>query len=310
MLEECRISAPKKPGRNIYVQPDVSCTRQYRHLYSYFGYRPCAIMQTSTGCSAKCLFCMRWRLEGGKENPFSLKSTIDHIQNLAEPHVMIIDNDFFNDPARLSDFCDLLEKRGIKKNFICYASVNGVLKNEYQMARICRNGIKTVLVGYETFCEKELLAYKKQASVQSSYKAASILKRHNIDCWASFIMHPDWDKKDFKRFRAYIKSLKAQISTFSPLTPFPDLPLYSVYRDRVLAQKQDYLKWSFSQVTIQPLKLSLKTYYREMLKTILYINFVVNDPGYLIKRFGYKTMFRILKGSVRVFINYIRVMYK
>ena len=36
-------------GRNEYIVPDITSTERYRKHYSYFGFRPCAIMQTSHG---------------------------------------------------------------------------------------------------------------------------------------------------------------------------------------------------------------------------------------------------------------------
>ena len=75
------------------------------------------------------------------------------------------------------------------------------------------------------------------------------------------------DKADFKSFRAYIKKIRPQITTINPLTPFPGLSLYEEYKDRLLFSAVDYEKWSFGQVMIMPSKISLRTYYLELLKT-------------------------------------------
>ncbi len=94
------------------------------------------------------------------------------------------------------------------------------------------------------------------------------------------------------------------------LTPFPGLPLYSIYKDRLLHAKEDYGRWSFGEVLIRPSKLSLRKYYYEILKTILYINLVTNNPGYMVEKFGLKTLFRISIGSIKVFLRYIVIMLK
>lgn len=295
-------------GRNVYLHPDISCTKKYRKHYSYLGYRPCAIMQTSAGCSSKCLFCMRWRLEGGTENDYRLESVIRHMGALPEKHVMLIDNDFLNNKDRIAQFCTLLEQKRIKKNLICYASVRSILENEDQMGRLASNGLKTMLVGYETFSEKEMAFYKKGTLPESSLKAAAILKKHGIDCWASFILHPDWTKADFRSFRRHIKQLKPEISTFSPLTPFPGLPLFSIYKDRLLVSEKVHERWSFGEVTIRPLHMSLRQYYLEVLRTVLYINLVLNNSSYMVNRFGTKTLLRISRGSIKVFFKYVRLM--
>lgn len=295
-------------GRNEYIVPDRTSTEQYRKYYSYLGFRPCAIMQTSLGCSKNCDFCLRWRIEGAKEKDIELECIIKQIQDIEEPSIMIYDNDFLNNKDRLEKFCDLLEELKINKNFICYASVKSIRSHPETIRRVAKNGLKAVLVGYETFSEEEMTRYKKKSTVTDSFEAAKILKDIEVDCWASFMLHPDWDKQDFKSFKSYIKKLKPEISTFSPLTPFPNLPLYNQYKDRLLFHETDYESWSFGKVSIRPSKMSLRQYYGEVLKVILFINLRMNSTSYMIKRFGFATLFRIARGSIKVLPTYIKLM--
>lgn len=297
-------------GRNEYIIPDRSSTVRYRKHYNYLGFKPCAIMQTSLGCSKHCDFCLRWRIEGEKEQDIDLECIINQIRDIDEPSIMIYDNDFLNNKERLDKLCDLLEEKKIKKNFISYASVKSILSHPGTIKRMAENGLKAVLVGYETFNEKELLQYKKKSTVSDSLKAAGILKDIGIDCWASFILHPDWDENDFKSFRKYIKQLKPEISTFSPLTPFPNLPLYEQYKDRLLFSETEYEAWSFGKVSIRPSKMTLRSYYYEVLKVIIYINLRMNSAPYMVKRFGIATLLRITAGSLKVLPIYIKLMLK
>ena len=297
-------------GRNEYMVPDRTSTKEYRQHYSYLGFKPCAIMQTSLGCSKNCDFCLRWRIEGDKEKDIELSCIIEQIQTIEETNIMIYDNDFLNNKERLEKFCDLLEELQIKKNFICYASVKSILAHPDTIKRVAKNGLKAVLVGYETFNEAEMIEYKKKSTVSDSFKASKILKDIGIDCWASFMLHPDWDKNDFNKFREYIKKLKPEISTFSPLTPFPNLPLYAQFKDRLLFDETDYESWSFSKVSIKPSKMSLRQYYGEILKTILFINLRMNSIPYMLKRFGIATLIRISRGSAKLLPMYIKLMLK
>lgn len=297
-------------GRNEYIIPDRTSTAKYRNSYSYLGFKPCAIMQTSLGCSKHCDFCLRWRIEGETEQDIDLESVVRQIQDIAEPSIMIYDNDFLNNRDRLEKLCDLLEEKKIKKNFICYASVKSILSNPVTIKRMAENGLKAVLVGYETFNEKEMAVYKKKSTPSDNLKAAEILKAIGIDCWASFILHPDWDKQDFRCFRKYIRQLKPEISTFSPLTPFPSLPMYEHYKNRLLFDETDYEAWSFGKVSIKPSKMTLRSYYYEVLKVLLYINLRMNSAPYMVRRFGVSTLFRIAAGSFKVLPTYIKLMLK
>lgn len=300
-----RVSA--KHGRNAYIVPNRNATAKYRQHYSYFGYRPCAIMQTSFGCSKACHFCLRWRIEGANECDLPLEHVIDQIETIKESSIMIFDNDFLYNGERLEHFCNMIEARKINKNFICYGSVNSVNAHPQTIKRLATCGLRAVLIGYESFADSELNAYNKKSSVSDSYKAAATLKHCGIDAWASFILHPDWDRADFKQFRRYIKQLSPEITTFSPLTPFANLPMYHDYQARLLASVQDYEKWSFGEVTIAPSKLTLRRYYLEMLRTLLYVNFVQNSAGYLVRKFGIATLLRISKGSMAATIRYVKL---
>ncbi|HSN66293.1 MAG TPA: B12-binding domain-containing radical SAM protein, partial [Fusibacter sp.] len=123
-----------------------------------------------------------------------------------------------------------------------------------------------------------------------------------------FMAHPDWTKEDFKAFRNYVKQLSPQISSVSPLTPFPNLPLYKAYKERLIFDIDDYEKWSFGQVSIQPGKMSLRNYYFQMLVTNLYINLSLNQSTEMLKRFGINSMFRLSIGSLKASLRYIKLM--
>ncbi|ABR46828.1 Radical SAM domain protein [Alkaliphilus metalliredigens QYMF] len=297
-----------KCGMNQYVHPNRKATAKYRRQYSYFGYRPCAIMGTSQGCSKTCSFCLRWRIEGATERYLPMDFVKEEIRSIEEDNIMVFDNDFLHNGDRIEELCNFLQEEGIHKNFICYASVNSILSNKEVIKRFTKLGLSTVLVGYETFKEEELKKYQKKSSTDDNLNASQFLKEIGLDVWASFMIHPDWSVADFKEFRRYLKKLNPEISTFSPLTPFPNLPLYNEYKDRLLIQKEEYEKWSFGQVTINPSKMSLRKYYYEILKTILYVNLVRNNILYMISRFGITSILRLFKGSIKAFIKYIQLM--
>jgi radical SAM superfamily enzyme YgiQ (UPF0313 family) len=295
-------------GYNEYIVPDTFATKQYRQHYSYFGYKPCAIMQTSQGCSKHCRFCLRWRLEGGIELPQDMAVVFDQIRRTAEPSIMIYDNDFLCDGSRLEQLCDLLEKHGIAKNFMCYGSVHSILKNRAAVARFAKNGLRAVLVGYESFNPHELAQYEKKSTVDDNLEAARFLKQIRVDAWASFMMHPDWAAGDFRKFRRYIRQLHPEISSMTPLTPFPNLPLFEEFKDRLLIAVEDYDKWSFGSVSIMPSKMSLRRYYLQILVTNVYVNLFMNNTFYLVRKFGVGTLFRLLAGSVRLMKRYVLLM--
>jgi radical SAM superfamily enzyme YgiQ (UPF0313 family) len=295
-------------GINEYIVPDRESTAAFRSHYSYFGYRPCAIMQTSQGCSQHCGFCQRWRLEGGVEKHQPLEVVMDQIRTIAEPSIMVYDNDLLHDGERLEILCERLEREGIRKNFLCYGSTKSVLANRAAVARFARNGLRAVMIGYESFSDGDLTQYHKGATPDDNLAAAAFLREIRVDAWASFILHPDWDHADFRRFRRYLRALRPQVATMAPLTPFAPLPFFAPFEDRLLFPRDDYDQWSFSQVTVRPSRMSLRRYYFEVLKSHLYINLWSNSLTCLVRRFGIATVLRMLRGAAQVLVRYVRLM--
>lgn len=295
-------------GFNEYLVPDRAATAPWRSQYSYFGYRPCAILQASQGCARHCAFCLRWRLEGGATRDQPLDLVMDQIRAIAEPSIMIFDNDLLHDGARLDELCRRLEESGVRKNFLCYGSVRGILANREAAARFARNGLRAVLIGYESFSGGDLDRYRKGSTPDDNLAAADVLRRIGVDAWASFILHPDWSAGDFRQFRRHLRELRPQVASMSPLTPFLPIPFFEPFEDRLVVPRGDHEKWSFSQVTIRPSRMSLRCYYGEVLKTNLYVNLWSNNLGYLVRKFGAGTVLRLLRGSLRIMGRYIALM--
>lgn len=296
-------------GRNEYMLPDRSSTKKYRDQYSYFGYKPAAIMEFGTGCEKVCNFCLRWRIEGVKEKLIDPELTKKDLSIIKEPTIMFMDNDFLANKEKLKSFINLVKELKLNKNYIMYGSVEGIIRYKEYLKELKKFGLKALLVGYETFSDNEMNTYHKKSNTSDNFIASKILRDLGIDVWASFIAHPDWSKNDFNLFRKYIKKLKPQITSISPLTPFPNLPMYEKYKERLLYKADDFEKWSFGQVMIKPSKISLRMYYWELLKTNLYVNLYVNKNTEMIKTFGIKNIFRISAGSLKAAKKYIHLMF-
>lgn len=295
-------------GRNQYILPDRDSTAKYRKEYSYFGYKPAAIMEFGVGCEKTCDFCLRWRIEGHKEKLIDLELIKKDLMNIKEPTIMFFDNDFFGNEEKITTFIELVKELKLSKNYIVYGSVKGIIEYKELIKELRDLGLKAVLVGYESFSDEEIQKYHKKSTIEDNFVAANILKELKIDAWASFIAHPDWDIDDFKSLRKYIKSLRPEISTISPLTPFPNLPMYKDYKDRLLYDIKDFEKWSFGQVIIKPSKIHLRRYYYELLKTNLYINLFVNKNTEMLKHYGFRNITRFIIGGLKTLYKYIVLM--
>lgn len=290
---------------NEYIVPDRSVTARYRKDYKYIGYQPCAVLQTAYGCRNRCSFCIRWKLEGPELREVPIAEIVDQIEALEEPYVMICDNDFLINRDRLIAFMDALEDRNIQKGYMCYGSVNSILEKPDLLPRLRQNGLLAVIVGYESFNDQQLKGYNKAATTSDNHKATGLLQGAGIACWGSFIVHPDWDKADFKRLLRYIGQLKPELITFSPLVPHPLTKLYDTYKDRLLYPVEDYEKWNFGDVLVMPSKMSLKAYYWQVIRLTLKVNCNWHSVRYTLKAFPIKNTLKMVFGFKTLFSVYV-----
>ena len=295
--------------QNEYVKPDREMSAKYRKKYKYAGYQPYATIQTSYGCRNHCTFCIRRKLEG-KLTERDIEEVVSDIQEIKEDTVMICDSDFLINEQRLVRFCELLEERQIHKTYICYGSVNSILEKEALFKRLSENGVKAVIVGLESFSDAFLKSYNKSATLDENYKAVQILKREGIATWGTFILHPDFSKEDFKNFRRYLRYLKPEMISFTPLVPHFLTPLYKQYEDRLIYPRDDYEKWSFGDVIVYPSKMSLRRYYFEVLKIGIPANFNWCTIRYCLRTFSFKQNFGLIFGFDQILKVYLKNMLK
>lgn len=295
--------------QNEYVKPDREMSAKYRKKYKYAGYQPYATLQTSYGCRNHCTFCIRRKLEG-KLTERDINEVIQDIQEIKEDTIMICDSDFLINEQRLVRFCELLEEKKIQKTYICYGSVNSILEKEALFKRLSDNGVKAVIVGLESFSDAFLKSYNKSATLDDNDKAVQILKKEGIATWGTFILHPDFSKEDFKNFRRYLRYLKPEMISFTPLVPHFLTPLYKQYEDRLIYPRDDYEKWSFGDVIVYPSKMSLRRYYFEVLKIGVPANFNMCTIRYCLRTFSFKQNFGLIFGFDQILKVYLKNMLK
>ena len=295
--------------QNEYVKPDREASSKYRKKYKYGGFQPYATIQTSYGCRNHCTFCIRRKLEG-KLTERDIEEVVNDIQEIKEDTVMICDSDFLINEQRLVRFCELLEEKKIQKTYICYGSVNSILEKEVLFKRLSANGVKAVIVGLESFSDAFLKSYNKSATLDDNLRAVQVLRNEGIATWGTFILHPDFSKEDFKNFKRYLRYLKPEMISFTPLVPHFLTPLYKQYEDRLIYPRDDYEKWSFGDVIVYPSKMSLRRYYFEVLKLGIPANFNLCTIRYCLRTFKFRQNLGLIFGFDQILKVYIKNMFK
>ncbi len=282
-----------------YVHPNRSLTSKYRDQYFYIFHDKVALMKATFGCPFKCNFCFCRKITEEQYWQRDIKDVIRELKTINEEEIYIVDDDFLADRKYVEDFLNQLKKRNIKKKYLIYGRADFIVNNPELIARFRDNGLKTVIVGFESFFEEELELFAKNIDVDTNYKAMEILNKLEVDCYATVILSPDWEKEQFRALEIILKKLKIHYVNLQPLTPLPGTD-FTVSKDQLLIEPDDYAKWDLAHISISPSKLSVAEYYKELLRLygkVLFQSWVLKK--YLLN-ISVKMLIKIIMGSWRV----------
>ncbi len=282
-----------------YVHPNRSLTSKYRDQYFYIFHDKVALIKATFGCPFKCNFCFCRKITEEQYWQRDIKDVIRELKTINEEEIYIVDDDFLADRKYVEDFLNQLKKRNIKKKYLIYGRADFIVNNPELIARFRDNGLKTVIVGFESFFEEELELFAKNIDVDTNYKAMEILNKLEVDCYATVILSPDWDKEQFRALEIILKKLKIHYVNLQPLTPLPGTD-FRVSKDKLLIEPDDYAKWDLAHISISPSKLSVAEYYKELLRLygkVLFQSWVLKK--YLLN-ISVKMLIKIIMGSWRV----------
>ena len=120
---------------------------------------------------------------------------IDEIKHIKEKNIFIVDDNFLLKKDRVEEFCDLIKKNNIKKNYILFGRADFIANNDDVIKKIAEIGVQAIFVGIESFKDDELNNYQKKTNVEMNIKAINILEKHGIQCYSGIIVGLDWEKK-------------------------------------------------------------------------------------------------------------------
>ncbi len=278
--------------------PDRNAVAQYRDKYFYIFHNKVALIKTSFGCPYQCSFCFCRIITAGKYHQRSVSDVIIELEQIKETEIYIVDDDFLVDVKWLETFIQEVNKRNIKKHYLVYGRADFIANNPGLMHKLAKIGLQTVIVGFESFSDKELDKYNKYTSVEMYKQTMAVLHREKLDVYATIIIPPEWDKKDFRNMVKALKKLRIYFVNLQPLTPLPKTGVSFPEEDMII-DKQNYPQWDLAHISVRPTKLSVPEFYKEILRAynavlfsprVLWMYITTYRPSMLLKMLvgGYK----------------------
>lgn len=288
-----------------YPHPARYLSDRYRKDYYYMFHNPCSLIKTSFGCPYNCSFCFCKAITDGKYFTRPIEDVIDELNTIKDEEIYIVDDDFLYDARRLNDFCDAIEKKGIIKKYLVYGRADFIAQNLELMKRLKSIGLRAVIVGLESYSNKDLDNYNKNSEIGASIKCINLLNELDIDCYGTFIIGLDWKRADFKSLRRFIVNNKLQFVNLQPLTPMPGTTVHASSDKAWIVKTNDYAKWDMAHLVLPPKYLSIRRYYFEIVK--LYYQ-VTLRPAMVIKalkKYPLKENIKLTLGANKVMWQYI-----
>jgi len=296
----CQDTTPLPPFRML--------PEKYRKRYYYLFHQNCALIKTSFGCPYSCTFCFCKEI-----SPYSARdidSVIAELQQIEQEQVYIVDDDFLFNRERLMEFAAKLQQLNIKKKFLVYGRADFIARNEDIIELLKEVGLQAVIVGLEASNQEELDSYNKRTKIEDNNNAVRILKKHDIECYATVILGIDWDKSDFEKLYQFLNNLDIVFVNLQPFTPMPRTPYFAENKDKLLIPYEESEKWDMAHLVIKPGKLSVRAFYAQIIKLYYRITITPKHSIYMIRKYGFKVTFNLSIGALKVTLQYIKKMIR
>ncbi|MCB1741144.1 MAG: cobalamin-dependent protein [Gammaproteobacteria bacterium] len=201
--------------------PDRSLCIQDRSEYYIDWMKPIALMRTTVGCPYRCSFCSLWRIMDGKYYKREIERVVDEMEQIPERYIFLVDDEPFVNSRRMGLMADLIESRGVDKEFFSYCRIDSMLKDLDLMKRWRDIGLRRLLIGVETIFDHELADYNKRQQRAQIVQGIAAAKDAGLKLFCNFIVHPNYTHAQFDELISFIRDNGVDYPSFTIWTPIP-----------------------------------------------------------------------------------------
>jgi radical SAM superfamily enzyme YgiQ (UPF0313 family) len=175
---------------------------------------------TTRGCPFKCKFCTFSLNPLGQKRSYTerpLESVIEELKTIKADFVLFSDDNFFTNPRRSEELCDLIIENKIKKTFAVQARID-MAKYPKILEKAEKAGFRLFLIGIESPHDWILKLLSKGITQQQIRDAFAVLNRYNFFLHAYFIYGNIGETEEEMRYiPKFAKEIKADSISFQKL---------------------------------------------------------------------------------------------
>ncbi|HKY32382.1 MAG TPA: cobalamin-dependent protein [Candidatus Polarisedimenticolia bacterium] len=203
-----------------------------RARYHCLLFRPVWAVETARGCPFRCSFCSVWQLYG---RSFRERSAGAVVQDMASagPHVFIVDDLFWNHPARSLELARALRRRGVRKRWMLVQSRCDVVARHPELLEAWRPlaGEIDIFFGLEAASDGGLEHLTKDATTGDTLEAARLARSLGYQVTGNFVVDPRWDEARFRELWDFVDRHGFHRAGYTLLTPLPGTELFDRERE-------------------------------------------------------------------------------
>jgi radical SAM superfamily enzyme YgiQ (UPF0313 family) len=229
------------PDLNTVPPPLAPVRSPYSREMEYVDWkdgrkRNAVAMTTSRGCPFACTFCSirasdsKWRAVGAARLGDWVAAARE--QDPTVEHVYFMDADFLIDKKRVVAIGEMFASRHPGVTWSFSARVDDLARlGEPALARLAKQGLRFVEIGFESGSQAMLDLLGKHVSVKENYDAVAMLRRLDLDMLIDFILFvPDETPEQLRESVTFLR--EAGLSEYMPfdhlftsLFQYPGTPL-------------------------------------------------------------------------------------
>ncbi|HBD08127.1 MAG TPA: B12-binding domain-containing radical SAM protein, partial [Syntrophobacteraceae bacterium] len=170
-------SPVERPALDLVPLPDRDLVRRYRPKYHCLQLKPVWLLETARGCPYRCSFCSVWQLYERSFRERSIGAVVDDFATVGD-NVFVVDDLFWNHPARSLELARALIKKGIRKHGMLVQSRPDLVARHAELLEAWRPLAKyfDIFFGLEGSSDAALEGVSKDATVDQSAEAAAVAR--------------------------------------------------------------------------------------------------------------------------------------